>query len=141
MSVRRSVVKWFDAKKGYGFIVHPEGGSDIFIHYSQIISDEDFKTLRTGQVVEFELHHGPKGPHAKEAKVIDTEEESSQEAESATAEASSPSPAEVSEEKEEVEQFASSPQYREDGEASEPSAYPAEVEENEVAENRDAPSL
>lgn len=64
MSTRRSVVKWFDAKKGYGFIVHPEGGSDIFVHYSAIETDRRFKTLRTGQVVEFELTDGPKGLHA-----------------------------------------------------------------------------
>ncbi len=64
MSIRRSVVKWFDAKKGYGFIVHPEGGNDIFVHYSAISTDKRFKTLRTGQVVEFELNDGPKGLHA-----------------------------------------------------------------------------
>lgn len=64
MSTRRSVVKWFDAKKGYGFIVHPEGASDIFVHYSAIDTERRFKTLRTGQVVEFELSDGPKGLHA-----------------------------------------------------------------------------
>jgi CspA family cold shock protein len=64
MSTRRSVVKWFDAKKGYGFIVHPEGGTDIFVHYSAIETDKRFRTLRTGQVVEFELSDGPKGLHA-----------------------------------------------------------------------------
>ena len=64
MTVHRSVVKWFDAKKGYGFIVHPEGAGDIFVHYSSIETDKRFKTLRTGQVVEFELKDGPKGLHA-----------------------------------------------------------------------------
>ena len=64
MSTRRSVVKWFDAKKGYGFIVHPEGASDIFVHYSAIDTERRFKTLRTGEVVEFELSDGPKGLHA-----------------------------------------------------------------------------
>lgn len=72
MSTRRSVVKWFDAKKGYGFIVHPEGGGDIFVHYSSIDTDKRFKTLRTGQVVDFELEDGPKGLHASE--VVPAEE-------------------------------------------------------------------
>ncbi|WP_369684550.1 cold-shock protein [Rhodothermus marinus] len=71
MAVRRGVVKWFDAKKGFGFIVHPDGGADIFVHYSQIISERRFKTLRTGQVVEFELHEGPKGLHARNVVPIE----------------------------------------------------------------------
>ena len=40
-------VKWFDAKKGYGFI-HGEDGKDIFVHHSAIISQEGFKTLEEG---------------------------------------------------------------------------------------------
>lgn len=64
MSTRQSVVKWFDAKKGYGFIHHPDGKGDIFVHYSAIESDKRFKTLRTGQRVDFELEDGPKGLHA-----------------------------------------------------------------------------
>lgn len=71
MSTRRSVVKWFDAKKGYGFIVHPDGKNDIFVHYSSIKTDRRFKTLRTGQVVDFELADGPKGVHAHD--VVPTE--------------------------------------------------------------------
>ncbi len=63
--MKRSIVKWFDAKKGYGFILHPAQGPDIFVHYSQIVSDKRFKTLRTGEIVEFELHDGPKGIHAR----------------------------------------------------------------------------
>lgn len=73
MSTRRSVVKWFDAKKGYGFIVHPEGGADIFVHYSAIETDKRFKTLRTGQVVDFDLDDGPKGLHA--TNVVPTDED------------------------------------------------------------------
>ena len=64
MATVRSVVKWFDAKKGYGFVLHPNGGPDVFVHYSQIESDERFKTLKTGQEVEFELSEGDKGSHA-----------------------------------------------------------------------------
>ena len=71
MVTQRSVVKWFDAKKGYGFIVNPQGGQDIFVHYSQIQTDKRFKTLRTGQVVEYRLHDGPKGPHAVEVLLFE----------------------------------------------------------------------
>ena len=59
-----STVKWFDAKKGYGFIDHPSDGDDVFVHYSNIESDDDFKTLRAGQDVKFEMNDGPKGLHA-----------------------------------------------------------------------------
>jgi len=69
----QSSVKWFDAKKGYGFINHPEGGEDVFVHYSQIETDDDFKTLRTGQTVRFEMDDGPKGLHA--LKVLPIEDE------------------------------------------------------------------
>jgi len=64
MDMEQSTVKWFDAKKGYGFINHPDGGDDVFVHYSQIESDDDFKTLHSGQPVQFELNDGPKGLHA-----------------------------------------------------------------------------
>ena len=73
MVTQRSVVKWFDAKKGYGFIVNPQGGQDIFVHYSQIDTEKRFKTLRTGQVVEYQLHDGPKGPHAINVLLFDEE--------------------------------------------------------------------
>ncbi len=59
-------VKWFDTKKGYGFIEQPSG-EDIFVHYSGIEGD-GFKSLRAGEEVEFEIAAGPKGPQA--TKVI-----------------------------------------------------------------------
>jgi CspA family cold shock protein len=58
----KGLVKWFDTKKGYGFIEQPEG-DDIFVHYSGSVGD-GFKSLRAGEEVEFEINRGPKGPQA-----------------------------------------------------------------------------
>jgi len=57
-------VKWFDAKKGYGFIEREEG-DDVFVHFSAI-QDEGFKTLEDGEEVEFEIVEGDRGPQAEE---------------------------------------------------------------------------
>jgi len=62
-------VKWFDVKKGFGFIVQPEGKEDIFVHYSEI-QDEGFKVLEDGEPVEFEIIPGKKGMQA--SKVVRT---------------------------------------------------------------------
>lgn len=62
-------VKWFDEKKGYGFISKEEGG-DVFVHFSAI-DMPGFKTLREGQTVEFEVVQGPKGEQASKVKVLD----------------------------------------------------------------------
>ena len=75
MSAYNGIVKWFDAKKGYGFIVHPEDGSDIFVHYSQIHTEKRFKTLRTGETVDFDLVQGPKGLHAHNVAPQEEEED------------------------------------------------------------------
>lgn len=56
-------VKWFNAEKGYGFIV-PEDGKDVFVHFSAIVS-EGYKTLDEGQEVTFDLEDGERGPQAK----------------------------------------------------------------------------
>jgi len=55
-------VKWFDSKKGYGFI-SVEGGDDVFVHFSAI-QGEGYKTLEEGQQVQFETENGPKGLQA-----------------------------------------------------------------------------
>jgi len=55
-------VKWFNEKKGFGFISR-EDGDDVFVHHTSI-QGEGFKTLREGQSVEFEVQDGPKGPQA-----------------------------------------------------------------------------
>lgn len=59
-------VKWFDPKKGYGFIVGPEG-KDVFVHFSQIQGD-GFRSLRDGEDVEYELVEGDKGLQARDVK-------------------------------------------------------------------------
>jgi len=59
----RGTVKWFNEKKGYGFITPDEGGQDLFVHHSSI-EGEGFKTLRDGQTVEYEVGQGQKGPAA-----------------------------------------------------------------------------
>ncbi len=56
-------VKWFNNAKGYGFILPQEGGEDYFAHYSSI-QMEGYKTLKAGQLVEFEILEGEKGSHA-----------------------------------------------------------------------------
>lgn len=75
--MKYSTVKWFDAKKGYGFIEHPKDGEDVFVHYSNIESDDDFKTLRAGQDVKFEMNDGPKGLHALNVVAKGEDEEGS----------------------------------------------------------------
>jgi len=60
--VSKGKVKWFDNKKGYGFIT-PENGKDVFVHHSAI-QGEGYKTLEEGQDVEFDIVQGPKGEQA-----------------------------------------------------------------------------
>ena len=52
-------VKWFNAKKGFGFIAL-ETGEDVFVHFSVVKSD-GFRTLSEGQEVEFEMEQGERG--------------------------------------------------------------------------------
>jgi CspA family cold shock protein len=52
-------VKWFDERKGFGFITNDEG-TDVFVHFSAIQA-EGFKTLYEGQRVRFNTNEGPKG--------------------------------------------------------------------------------
>jgi CspA family cold shock protein len=62
-------VKWFDPKKGYGFIERDEG-DDVFVHFSSI-EGEGFKSLREGQKVTFEIVESDKGPQASNVKPIE----------------------------------------------------------------------
>ena len=63
-------VKWFDVKKGFGFIQSPEGGKDIFVHYS-VIQGEGFKSLRDGESVEYEVAESDRGPQAQNVRRLD----------------------------------------------------------------------
>ena len=62
------VVKWFNLKKGYGFITR-ETGEDIFVHYTGIIGD-GFRALNKGDRVEFEPEESNKGPQASSVSKI-----------------------------------------------------------------------
>ena len=70
------VVKWFDAKKGYGFVVSPEVDGDVFVHYTKI-QMEGFKKLETGEKVAFELIRSTDGkPQADNVSRLETPEQS-----------------------------------------------------------------
>ena len=61
--VSTGTVKWFNGKKGFGFITPDGGGEDLFVHHSEIKMD-GYATLDEGQKVEFEIGQGKKGPCA-----------------------------------------------------------------------------
>ena len=56
-------VKWFDSRKGYGFIIG-EQGQDVFVHYTSIVG-EGFRALKDGESVQYELVQGDKGWQAR----------------------------------------------------------------------------
>jgi cold shock protein len=64
----QGTVKWFNNKRGWGFIVK-EDGEDIFVHYSAIKGD-GFKSLDEGQRVQFDIEEGAKGPAAANVEPV-----------------------------------------------------------------------
>ena len=68
----KGTVKWFDARKGYGFITREDDESDVFVHYSAIQGESDeFKIIYEGDIVEFEVSEGDKGPQASNLTIIE----------------------------------------------------------------------
>ncbi len=62
------IVKWFNDRKGYGFISQ-EDGNDVFVHFSSIEAT-GYKTLAEGDNVEFEIEESDRGPEAKNVKKV-----------------------------------------------------------------------
>ena len=70
MALEKGKVRWFNNKKGYGFIQKDSDGKDIFVHYSAITM-EGYKTLKTNDPVTFEVVQGEKGPQAANVVAVD----------------------------------------------------------------------
>jgi cold shock protein len=67
--VTEGTVRWFDADRGFGFIALGHEAEDLYVHASEIISGDAMKLLREGQVVEFEIGEGDRGPQARRVRV------------------------------------------------------------------------
>ncbi len=68
--MQQGKVRWFDEKKGFGFIAR-ENDKDVFVHYSAI-QEKGFRTLAEGQPVTFDIAEGPQGVHAVNVVKLDT---------------------------------------------------------------------
>ena len=67
----KGTVKWFNSRKGYGFISSEEG-QDVFVHYTALSgNDDEYKTLNENDKVEFEVVEGQKGPQASNVVVTE----------------------------------------------------------------------
>ena len=68
--MNKGTVKWFNSKKGFGFITPDDGSSDVFVHYSAIQAEsEEFKIIYEGDIVDYETTEGQKGPQASNVTV------------------------------------------------------------------------
>ncbi|MFF0284503.1 cold shock domain-containing protein [Rhodococcus aetherivorans] len=67
VAAAHGVVRWFDGRKGFGFIAPDDGGADLFVEYTDI-ECPGYRALRDGQEVEFEVGLGARGRHARQAR-------------------------------------------------------------------------
>jgi CspA family cold shock protein len=66
--VPQGTVRWFDPERGFGFLAPEDGSADLFVHASEITGDGRARLLREGQVVEYELGEGDRGPQARRVR-------------------------------------------------------------------------
>lgn len=65
----QGTVRWFDVAKGFGFIAPDDEGPDLFVHVKELVDDSPSRVLREGQVVEFDVVEGDRGPQARNVRV------------------------------------------------------------------------
>ena len=81
----KGTVKWFDPKKGFGFVVNGDG-KDVFVHYTSI-DGEGFRCLRNGQAVEYDQFETDNGLQGKSVRIVEVKSDSTVAERSAVAEA------------------------------------------------------
>ena len=81
----KGTVKWFDPKKGFGFVVNSDG-KDVFVHYTSI-GGEGFRCLRNGQIVEYDQFETDKGLQGKGVQIVEVKADSEATKQDAPAEA------------------------------------------------------
>ncbi len=71
LNLVKGTVKWFNSRKGYGFI-NSEEGADVFVHFSALTgNDDEYKSLNENDKVEFDVSEGQKGPQASNVVVTE----------------------------------------------------------------------
>lgn len=65
----QGTVRWFDPERGFGFLAPDDGSSDLFVHASEVLAEDGARFLREGQVVDFEVGEGDRGPQARSVRV------------------------------------------------------------------------
>jgi CspA family cold shock protein len=66
----QGTVKWFNTRKGFGFITVDDQNEDVFVHANEVTGSDYRNELQDNQRVEFTIEKGPKGPMAKNVRVI-----------------------------------------------------------------------